>query len=220
MARNKYPEETKNKIIDTAAKLFIENGYEHTSIQDIIDHLGGLSKGAIYHHFKSKEEIMWAVADRMYEGSEYTLEKVARRMDLNGAEKLKEIFRTSLNSTGQTDIFSAAPDMLKNPQLLVRYLEECVQKDAPDVLRPILEEGIADGSIQTAYPKELAEVLLLIGNFWLNPMIYHCSTEELVSKLKFFQHLTQLFGLDIIDEGMIGQMQKYSKAYEKNRRGE
>ena len=99
MARNKYPEETKNKIIDTAAKLFIENGYEHTSIQDIIDHLGGLSKGAIYHHFKSKEEIMWAVADRMYEGSEYTLEKVARRMDLNGAEKLKEIFRTSLNST-------------------------------------------------------------------------------------------------------------------------
>ena len=49
MARNKYPEETKNKIIDTAAKLFIENGYEHTSIQDIIDHLGGLSKGAIYH---------------------------------------------------------------------------------------------------------------------------------------------------------------------------
>ncbi len=85
---------------------------------------------------------MWAVADRMYEGSEYTLEKVARRMDLNGAEKLKEIFRTSLNSTGQTDIFSAAPDMLKNPQLLVRYLEECVQKDAPDVLRPILEEGL------------------------------------------------------------------------------
>ncbi len=60
--------------------------------------------------------------------------------------------------------------------------------------------------------------MLLIGNFWLNPMIYHCSTEELVSKLKFFQHLTQLFGLDIIDEGMIGQMQKYSKAYEKQER--
>ena len=56
MARNKHPEETRNLIIDTAARLFIEQGYEHTSIQDIINHLGGLSKGAIYHHFKSKEE--------------------------------------------------------------------------------------------------------------------------------------------------------------------
>ena len=54
MARNKYPEATKKLIIETAGRLFLEKGYEHTSIQDIIDNLGGLSKGAIYHHFKSK----------------------------------------------------------------------------------------------------------------------------------------------------------------------
>ena len=52
MARNKYPEQTVNKILDTAYRLFTEKGYERTSIQDIIDNLGGLSKGAIYHHFK------------------------------------------------------------------------------------------------------------------------------------------------------------------------
>ena len=43
MARNKYPEETRNLIIDTAARLYSEKGYDHTSIQDSIDHLGGLS---------------------------------------------------------------------------------------------------------------------------------------------------------------------------------
>ena len=53
MARNKHPEETVNLILETATRLFMEKGYEHTSIQDIIDNLGGLSKGAIYHHFKS-----------------------------------------------------------------------------------------------------------------------------------------------------------------------
>ncbi len=37
MARNKYPEETKKLIVDTAARLFMEKGYDHTSIQDIID---------------------------------------------------------------------------------------------------------------------------------------------------------------------------------------
>ena len=54
MARNKHPEETVNLILETATRLFMKKGYEHTSIQDIIDNLGGLSKGAIYHHFKSR----------------------------------------------------------------------------------------------------------------------------------------------------------------------
>ena len=65
MARNKHPEETVNLILDVAFRLFMKKGYEHTSIQDIIDQLGGLSKGAIYHHFKSKEDILVAVTDRM-----------------------------------------------------------------------------------------------------------------------------------------------------------
>ena len=37
MARNKYPEETIQKILDTAERLFIEKGYDHTSLQDIIE---------------------------------------------------------------------------------------------------------------------------------------------------------------------------------------
>ena len=65
MARNKRPEETANLILSVAFRLFMEKGYEHTSIQDIIGQLGGLSKGAIYHHFKSKEDILEAVSDRM-----------------------------------------------------------------------------------------------------------------------------------------------------------
>jgi len=65
MARNKYPEETVNLILEAALKLFIEKGYEHTSIQDIINNLGGLSKGAIYHHFRSKEEIFQSVCEKI-----------------------------------------------------------------------------------------------------------------------------------------------------------
>ena len=42
MARNKYPEETIELILDVAYRLFIEQGYEHTSIQSIIDRLGKL----------------------------------------------------------------------------------------------------------------------------------------------------------------------------------
>ena len=54
MARNKHPEVTINRILDTSWELFMEKGYEATTIQDIVNALGDLSKGAIYHHFKSK----------------------------------------------------------------------------------------------------------------------------------------------------------------------
>ena len=66
MARNKYPEQTVEKILDVSQELFLEKGYEQTTIQDIVNHLEGLSKGAIYHHFKSKDEILAALEGRIY----------------------------------------------------------------------------------------------------------------------------------------------------------
>lgn len=65
MSRNKYPEETVNLILDVSQRLFIEKGYDNTTIQDIIDELGGLTKGAIYHHFSSKQDILDAVIERL-----------------------------------------------------------------------------------------------------------------------------------------------------------
>ena len=40
MARNKHPEETVQRILTTASKLFLEKGYEKTSLQDIIRETG------------------------------------------------------------------------------------------------------------------------------------------------------------------------------------
>ncbi len=45
MARNKHPEVTEERILDVAQQLFLEKGYENTTIQDIVDELGGLTKG-------------------------------------------------------------------------------------------------------------------------------------------------------------------------------
>ena len=54
MPRNKYPEETVQKILDASLKLFLEKGYEETTVLDIISEMGGLTRGAFYHHFKGR----------------------------------------------------------------------------------------------------------------------------------------------------------------------
>ena len=126
MARNKHPEETVNLILDTAFRLFMEKGYEYTSIQDIIDNLGGLSKGAIYHHFKSKEDMLIAVTDRMTADSNKILADLRDYPGISGKEKLKTIFKTSVNRSVNNDIFSVCPNFKNNSKLLFSLLHETV----------------------------------------------------------------------------------------------
>lgn len=53
----------KNEILDAATILFAEKGADHTSVADIMTAVG-IAKGTLYHHFKSKEEIMDALIER------------------------------------------------------------------------------------------------------------------------------------------------------------
>lgn len=217
MGRNKHPEETVNLILDVAFRLFLEKGYEHTSIQDIIDQLGGLSKGAIYHHFKSKEEILMAVTDRMTAESNQMLAAIRDRTDLTGKEKLKAIFKASINRPVQNDIFTAAPNFSNNPRLLCSLLHETIHDAAPNYILPILEQGVADGSIQTDYPAELAELILLAANVWMNPMIFDNTMEESCRKFMVFRQMMQGFGLDIVDRELLDRLQELTSIYQENK---
>ncbi len=217
MSRNKHPEETVQLILDVAFCLFLEKGYEYTSIQDIIDRLGGLSKGAIYHHFKSKEDILIAVTDRMTPESNQMLADIRDRRDLNGRDKLKAIFRESIQRPVQNEIFTVAPDFHKNPKLLFSLIHDTVENVAPNYLLPILQQGIEDGSIRTEYPEQLAELILLAANVWMNPMIFRDSQEEVHRKFIVFVQMMQGFGLDVLDEEMLGRLQELTSIYRREK---
>lgn len=58
--------EKRQGLLDAAEKLFCQQGYEKTSVQDILD-ATGLSKGGFYHHFASKDEVMTALCARRAE---------------------------------------------------------------------------------------------------------------------------------------------------------
>ena len=218
MARNKHPEETVNLIVDVALRLFLEKGYERTSIQDIIGQLGGLSKGAIYHHFKSKEDILVAVTNKITEESNKMLDEVRDRKDLNGKEKLRTIFRESVFRPVQDEIFTVAPDLGNNPRLLFSIFQDTIEEVAPNYIQPIIEQGIADGSIQTDYPAELAELVIIVANIWTNPMIFNNSPEESYRKVMIFRQMMQGFGLDIVDDELLGRLQELAMIYQKNKK--
>ena len=119
MARNKYPEVTVERILDVSQRLFLEKGYENTTIQDIVEELGGLTKGAVYHHFKSKEEIMDAVGDRMFfENNPF--EAVKGRTELNGLQKLREVIRLNQSDAARASMTVQSIPLTRNPRVLDR----------------------------------------------------------------------------------------------------
>ena len=218
MARNKHPEETVELILDVAFRLFMEKGYEHTSIQDIISGLGGLSKGAIYHHFRSKDDILMAVTDRMTAQSNQMLAAIRDRSDLNGREKLKRIFKESISRPVQNDIFTVAPNFHDNPKLLFSLLHDTIDEVAPNYILPIIRQGISDGTIEAENPEQLAELILLAANVWMNPMIFDSSVEESCRKFMVFARMLQGFGLDILDDEILERLRELTAIYQEARR--
>lgn len=215
MARNKHPEETVKLILDEALKLFIEKGYESTSIQDIINNLGGLSKGAIYHHFKSKEEIFQAVCKKIGDENSIYYNKIRDDKSKNGYEKLKIMIKSAYVNPNNEAVMAMITKIMNDPKFLMNQISEIYELVAPVYIEPIIRQGISDGSIKTDYPKELAEVIITLINIWINPIIARTTPDEMRRKVEFLQVILKGIGIDILDEEITNQYVLYCKRYYK-----
>lgn len=213
MARNKYPEETVKLILDVSLKLFMEKGYERTSIQDIIDHLGGLSKGAIYHHFKSKEEIFEGVCQKIGEENVHYYDGIRDDPSENGYEKLKIILRSAYTNPNSGAMTAMIEALMSDPKFVMNQIQEGFEVVIPHYIEPIIRQGIADGSIQTEYPRELAGVLLTLINVWINPTLERITAADMKRKMEFLQILLRGIGIDLLDDEMMAQYIQYSQRF-------
>ena len=200
MARNKYPEVTVERILDVSQRLFLEKGYENTTIQDIVDELGGLTKGAVYHHFKSKEEIMDAVGDRMF-FSNNPFEAVRGRTDLNGLQKLREAVRLNQSDQERVRLTTQSIPIAKSPRLLQEMIVSNRKVLTPYFLE-LIEEGNRDGSMHTDYPREIAELLPLLTSLWLMPSLFPATKEEMKRKFTFLGEMLERMGVPLFDESI------------------
>ena len=204
MSRNKYPEITVEKILEVSQRLFLEKGYDNTKIQDIADELG-MTKGAIYHHFKSKEEIMDVLGDTMFVNNN-PFEIVKKRNDLNGLEKMKYVINLNQSNEQMIELTNQALPLLENPQILAKMFESNYQYLLPYWLE-LIEEGQKDGSIKTNQPKELAE-LLILTDLWMIPSLFPGNVNDIKNRYKFVTIMLGKMGLPLYDEEMLEKIDK------------
>lgn len=215
MVRNKHPEETVGRILDVALALFLEKGYDNTSIQDIIDGLGGLTKGAVYHHFKSKEDILSAALDRENAGLYAQLRRIRDDGRMNGAEKLQALFEASVMGP-QMDLWAnVAPDSdpVKNARLLGMEYQALFEEAVPFFVQPIVEQGVRDGSIRTEHPQEFSEVIVLVANLWVSPMFRPSTAEQLRRRMDFCIDLVKALGMSLEENGLGEVLENYRRQF-------
>ena len=203
MSRVKNPEKTIDLILNVALNLFIENGYENTTIQDIINNLGGLSKGAIYHHFKSKEEIFVGVCQRIEDQNAYYFDKIRDDKNKTGLEKIKSMIKSSYENPNNDAMMAISSKLLRDAKFVNNQIIEIFEVIAPRYIQPMIEQGISDGTIKTEYPKELAEVLILLLNLWISPMLMKATAAEVRKKLKLFQFMMRRIDIELIEDNEI-----------------
>ncbi len=208
MARNKYPEQTIERILEVATKLFFEKGYENTSVQDILDELGDLTKGAIYHHFKSKDDLFDAVVSKMGQGNKAFLNAVKQDTDLDGNAKLKKFVSLCISSSITKDVIEMSPNLLDKPKFLSMQIREIQDVVTPYYIAPFIEEGVADGSICCDKPYVLAEGISLLLNIWINPLILGGDKSKIPSKCKIMNEFVAQYNVTLFDDETIKYLEK------------
>jgi len=217
MARSRNPEETREKILDVTLQLFKEKGYEKTTILEIVEGLEGLTRGAFYHHFKSKEEVLYALLARSVD-EEMQLE-ILKNAHLNGLEKLKQLLigegaHARFADENDATITHIYFDLLKDPRFLSEHVK-ANQGVNVHWLKMLIEEGMEDGSIKKRDPQLLTELVLLLFNFWLTPTIYDPVTHEAYEqKLLTVKEVLHGLGCPVIDEDGIEILKEQAIRYE------
>jgi len=151
----------KQEFLMAALELFHEKGYEKTTIQDIIDKMG-VSKGAFYHYFESKEDVIEKIAKEYAQRGISTMRRIAGRKDLNAIEKINAIIESVNEYKGSReedrikmkDIFKGDKNLK-----LERKISNAVKRDALVIFQEILDSGVKEGLFEGFNTRELAEFM-------------------------------------------------------------
>ncbi len=167
MGNSKEAEERKKEILDVAEELFTAKGYDNTSTTEILERVG-IARGTLYYHFKSKEEILDALIDRIIQGMVSNI-----RLALSDKTTVSQKLISFISSMKvDSAIGMEITDYAHKPQNALMHQK--IQSSLLAVLTPIaaeiIKEGMKEGSLSTEYPEEAAEMLLIYSSVVFDDM--------------------------------------------------
>ncbi|MEP7289535.1 MAG: TetR/AcrR family transcriptional regulator [Chloroflexota bacterium] len=174
----------RQQILAAALALFAEKGFGKTSINDIV-RASGLSKGGVYWHFASKDEIVAAIFDQFFEAQLTVLKVILMDTNLGATDKLMQLIKLSGNDL--ETMVSQFPSSLEFYALASHdkpLRDHLVQYFAmyQDYIEQLVMQGIADGEWKKVDPKATALTIIALFEgallIWgVMPTAFHLSDQ-------------------------------------------
>lgn len=186
--------ERRDEILDVAERLFCTNGYDNTSTNDILAEIG-IARGTLYYHFKSKEDILDAMIDRILD----EIIRKAKNIALNESMPvLERLTKTVLAANVDTKTGDMILEQVHKPQNALMHAK--MQEKLLSLLVPlfvkIIEDGIAQNLMQTDYPEDTIQMLLLYSNSVFDESIAYSQDVKKRKVLAFINNVEILLHME------------------------
>ena len=163
--RAEHAEDTREGLLAAARELFDNRGYAGTSIDDIA-RSARVTRGALYHHFASKQDLFRAVVERLYEDVVQRLARTSESWQRPAGAPDRDLwdvicaaYQARLDLTYSDPDFQQIVDQDASSVLGHKTLTEIAQGSANTGLRPALEEAMAAGLIKPVPVQALASLI-------------------------------------------------------------
>jgi AcrR family transcriptional regulator len=148
----KGPEERRRELIDTAERLFMEKGYEHTAISDIVKELN-IAQGTLYYYFRSKEDILEAVVEKSIAVLEQNVILLTEDEGVDEATRLNAAINGILGFVSQRNDFIDFLHQDINAVMHAKLEKATVERIVP-ILSELVAKGNANGRFNIENPTE------------------------------------------------------------------
>lgn len=154
----------RSEILDAAQRLIYSVGYEQMSIQDILDAVG-ISKGAFYHYFGSKQALLEGIVDRTVEQIEKILLPLVHDPKMPALKKFQVVMDTGAQwKTARMDfMFAILYAWYNDENALARHKTTAsMLVHVRPLLAEIFRQGMAQGVMSAPAPEQAAQVVLTL----------------------------------------------------------
>jgi AcrR family transcriptional regulator len=163
----KKHQQRRNEILDTAQRLFYSQGYENTSVANVIEAIG-IAKGTFYHYFKSKAELLDQIIDRLAQMIDQIIDRVLEEPEENAIVEFNNIYVAigEFKAENKEVMLLMTRALYSDENIVMRskLTKIRIKTVAPKIAR-VISRGISEGLFHAENPEYIAEMILTMGTY-------------------------------------------------------
>ena len=182
-------------MIDAALLLFIEKGFDNTSVNDIVKKVG-VAQGLFYYYFNSKNEMLNAVVERYLDKIAVSLHELMEDNSLTVEKKLVLFLETLLKYGEKNENFAA--DLHREENAVIHHkLTEKANELIPPIFLRLINEGVKKGIWSIPYSAEMMEILVFGIGDYLHKYYFTPDKKVFEAKMKVLERfIEQMLGAE------------------------